>query len=284
MIFLLVFLILSITILIFYFKFNSFRRFPNVLLISGGVKSGKSFVSITIVKRLLFKQRFKVFLFNTLFYLPKFFLNKCFKTHYILWHRLPVLYSNIPLYKIKYYPLTTSVLRRDVTIIPKSIILIDECFFTADSMSFKDPKLNDDLSEFVKLFGHMSHGGYLIMNTQSLSDLHYAFKRSIGDFYYIYRRIKFPFFSFVKIKQIYCLDGSTVNDSTFSFNDYSMLIFNRNYKLYDCYCYSCLTDSKPLTAATSSYIRKRKNLKIDRFVSFKKWKGVEQFDEENLPK
>ena len=282
MIFVFVFIALFILILFLYFKFNTFRKFPTVLLVSGAVKSGKSFVSVSIAKRLLRKQRFKVFFINVIFYFPKLLLNKFFKKNYTLWHTLPVLYSNIPLFKTKYYQLTTGILKREFTIIPKSIVFIDECSFTADSMSYKDSVLNDSLLQFVKLFGHMSHGGYLILNTQSLSDLHYAFKRSIGDFYYIYARKKLPFFTYVKLKQIFSIDGEKTSSNVLELNDYSMLISNKNYKAYDCYCYSCLTDSLHLSHSKLKYIKNRKLLKINKFVSFKKWKGVDNFEEKDI--
>ena len=282
MIFVFVLIALFVLILFLYFKFNTFRKFPTVLLVSGAVKSGKSFVSVSIAKRLLRKQRFKVFFVNVIFYLPKLLLNKIFKKNYTLWYALPVLYSNIPLFKTKYYQLTTNLLKREVTIIPKSIVFIDECSFTADSMSYKDSILNDALLQFVKLFGHMSHGGYLILNTQSLSDLHYAFKRSIGDFYYIYLRRKLPFFTYVKLKQIFSIDGEKTSSNVLELNDYSMLISNKNYKAYDCYCYSCLTDSCSLSHSKLKYIRNRKLLKINKFVSFKKWKGVDNFEEKDI--
>lgn len=282
MIFVIVLIGLFVLILFLYFKFNTFRKFPTVLLISGAVKSGKSFVSVSIAKRLLRLQRFKVWFFNVVCYFPKLLLNKIFKKNYTLWHKLPVLYSNIPLFKTKYYQLTTSILKREVTIIPKSIVFIDECSFTADSMSYKDSNLNDSLLQFVKLFGHMSKGGYLILNTQSLSDLHYAFKRSIGDFYYIYLRRKLPFFTYVKLKQIFSIDGEKANSNVLELNDYSMLILNKNYKSYDCYCYSCLTDLLPLSHSKLKYIKNRKLLKINKFVSFKKWKGVDNFEEKDI--
>lgn len=282
MIFVIVFIALFVLILFFYFKLNTFRKFPTVLLISGAVKSGKSFVSVSISKRLLRNQRFKVWFFNVIFYFPKLLLNIIFKKNYTLWHRLPVMYSNIPLYKTKYYQLTTAILKREVSIIPKSIVFIDECSFTADSMCYKDSALNDSLLQFVKLFGHMSHGGYLVLNTQSLSDLHYAFKRSIGDFYYIYARRKLPFFTFVKLKQIFSIDGERANANVLELNDYSMLISNKNYRSYDCYCYSCLTDSMPLSRSKLKFIKNRKLLKTNRFVSFKRWKGVDNFEEKNF--
>ena len=282
MIFVFVLIALFVLILFLFFKFNSFRKFPTVLLISGAVKSGKSFVSVSIAKRLLFKQRFKVLFFNIICYVPKLVLNKFFKKNYTLWHKLPVLYSNIPLYKTRYYQLTTAILKREVSIIPKSIVFIDECSFTADSMCYKDSVLNDSLLQFVKLFGHMSHGGYLVLNTQSLSDLHYAFKRSIGDFYYIYLRRKLPLFTYVKLKQIFSIDGEKTSSNVLELNDYSMLISNKNYKSYDCYCYSCLTDSFPLSHSKLKYIKNRKLLKINKFVSFKKWKGVDNFEEKDI--
>ena len=85
-------------------------------------------------------------------------------------------------------------------------------------MSFKNEITNEQVSLFVKLFGHFSHGGSLIYNTQDLKDTHYGFKRCTSSMLWIHSRIKFPFFSVFKVRELISMTDDTVQTSN-NFNE-----------------------------------------------------------------
>ena len=225
----------------FYRKFFKALVIPNVFLVTGAVKSGKSLLSVHLAIK-MYKRELRHYK------IAKFFL--CTILHVKKPQDLeePMLYSNIPLAKVKYNLLTIDIVIGKVRIPSKSVVLIDEASLLADSMLFKNPKINNALLKFVKLFGHMSHGGFLIIDTQSLSDCHFAFKRCVNQYLYIYKRIKLPFITIMQVREMmYSDDGSVVNnyDEDIELSMRNVLIFNSTYKKYDCYTYSCFFDYLP---------------------------------------
>lgn len=140
-------------------------------------------------------------------------------------------------------------------------------------MSFKDSSVNDALLLFVKLFGHYSHGGTLILNTQCSSDLHYAFKRCIPTYTFLYRSINLPFFMLVRFKIMYLDDSGNNVNVQFTQADDSLswcLIPKRYLKKYDCYAYSILTDNLPIQKSKFKLKNSLKAYYIPSFVVNKK--------------
>ena len=233
---LLLLLLITLILVIFIIKIKmKLLKIDCITLIDGGVKTGKSFLSVKIAiseyKKALFKESFK-----NLFRKEK--------------HVLPHLYTNIRLRGVKFSLLTKDIVLRQVRIPDKSVCLIDECSLLADSMLYKDTITNEKLMLFCKLFGHYSHGGKLIINTQCIGDLHFAFKRSLARYYWIYHRIKLPFITILKIRELMYSDDNqavvnTVNSDVE--NDLkTLIVLNKYYKKYDCYCYSIFTDNLTL--------------------------------------
>lgn len=273
------FLILILILICFLVIFVLFKNIKNlniscVFLINGAVKGGKTFLSVYSAilwyKRELFMYYIKCFL---CFILRK---EKPLK---------PMLYSNIHLRGIKYNLLTIYILQREVKIPPKSVVLMDEASLVADSMLYKDTDINEDIKLFVKLFGHYSKGGHLIINTQAIEDLHYNFKRCISKHLYIYKRIKLPFFTVMKVRELmYSSDNSNITNVIQGDLEDSLktiIVPNKYYKYYDCYCYSIFTDDLPLYAIYDTEKKNKKDsLKTDIIPSFIDFKRLDKRKEE----
>lgn len=182
----------------------------------------------------------------------------------------PLLYSNIPL-SIPYVPVTTDILLRKVRIVPKSVMLLDEASLVADSQLIKDNVVNKQLLKFFKLYGHYSHGGTLVLDTQSISDLHYAIKRCINNYLYIQRT--YQFFPFVLamnvLEQRYSDDGTVISADTKDTDDNvkRVLVPKSTWRKFDTYCYSVLTDNLPF----SDKEIQADTLKAVKIPSFRDW-------------
>ena len=291
------FIILIVVVLLILLIFNIWNfkkiKISNVFLVSGGVKTGKSFCSVWLAikqyrcqVRKYYIKRFMAFLVLGLFqrYIKR---DKQLWLNYLATAQKPVLYSNINLRNINYSLLDLSILTRDARIPYGSVAILDEVSLFADSMSYKlDNKtnnLNEKLLLMIKLWGHATRGGYLFLNTQSISDCHYAFKRSISSYLWIHSKTKFPFFTILRVREkVYSDDGSDVNISNDDLEETLkwVLIPNKYFKYYDCFCYSILTDDKPI------HIHLRKNGKKDslkqKFIlSFKEWKNIPNDNKES---
>lgn len=234
------FLLIVIAILfVLHFISKKFKRIlmPNVFLISGAVKTGKTLLSVHLARKEIRKARF-------VWYIKSFVL-RCLGREI---PKKPMLYTNIPLAKTDYNIVTLDILLCKVRIPDKSVVLLDEASLIADSMMFKDKRVNNALMRFVKLFAHYTHGGKLIIDTQSISDLHFAFKRCLNQYLYIYSRVKYPFITIMSVREmLYSDDGSLINNSSedIELSMRKVIIFNHTYKYYDCYCYSIFTDHLP---------------------------------------
>lgn len=257
----LIFLALIFVVLFFVKKFMS--RFKScavgsLTLVDGGVKTFKTGFSIYLgvreYKRALRSVKFANF-WRNIFNKPK--------------EELPLLYSNIPL-AIPYVPVTREILTGKVRVRRRSTLILDDASLVADSMLFKDKDINDRLLYFNKLWGHMSHGGHLIYNTQSLSDLHFSVKRSLSEYFYIHHtNWNWPFFIIAYVLECrYSDDGSVTftQNADLSENLKKVLIPKKYAKYYDKYCYSILTDDLP---CEDRVVKNAISLKCDNIVTFR---------------
>lgn len=250
-------LVIVLLVLLAFFLIRHFKhlKIDNVYFISGGVKTGKSFVSVALAIKTYRKNLFKWYLTNWLYKLFKKGTAK------------PMLYSNIPLRYVKFNPLTMSIIERKVRIPNKSVVLIDEISLLADSMLYKDKKINDELMCFIKLFGHYTHGGTLITNSQAIADCHFSIKRCLSHYLYINSRVKFPFVTIFNVREmLYSDDNNSINNNNDDVEKSLIKIWflNRYYKYYDSYCYSVFTDCLPYQTNYNVRILNRKDsLKAD---------------------
>ena len=112
------YILLLVGILIFFVVF--YHRFihircGNMILITGGIKTGKSMLSVSLAFHLLRSQKIKVFLYNTVgrFFIKLFHPKRKFEKK-----PKPVIYSNVPL-RCDYIPLTTfCFIRKEVKKVP----------------------------------------------------------------------------------------------------------------------------------------------------------------------
>ena len=143
------FLLILVGVFFILHWFNKhFKRItmPNVFLITGAVKTGKTLLSVHLARKELRSARFK-------YYIKSFFL-RCFGRAV---PQKPMLYTNIPIAKTDYNIVTMDILTCKVRIPDNSIVLLDEASLIADSMMFKDKKINAQLMRFVKLFAHFTN-------------------------------------------------------------------------------------------------------------------------------
>lgn len=254
----------------FVHKFLSKFKFPKVgaiAVIVGGVKSGKSAVSVGLAvsnyKRALRQWRFSCFF-------VKFF--NLFRRDKLEFPEKPFLYSSIPLKGIEYVPLTRAHLLREVRFNYKSVVLIDEASLVADSQLIKDKEINTQLLLFFKLFGHETHGGRCIVNTHCITDLHYSLKRTTSQYFYLHHLSKYiPFFTLAYMREErFSEDGANVNAYIDDVEESMKRVLMRSsvFKRYDPFCFSSLTDDKP-TLNSTIYRAKGDSLKADYIVSFR---------------
>ena len=127
-----------------------------MVLVTGGVKTGKTTLSVRLVYKTWKKQVFKVRIQNALITVFKFLKFKKFKD--MEKKPLPLIYSNIPI-DIPYVPLTEKLIKREERFVYGSVIYVCESSLLADSMSFKDEYVNEQLLMLNKLIGHDLWGG-----------------------------------------------------------------------------------------------------------------------------
>ena len=145
-------------------------KIGSLCLVNGGVKCGKSTLSVSIVrseyKSRVRKTKFMNF-FRKLFHKPL--------------KELPLLYSNVPL-ACPYVPLTDDLLLRKKRFVYGSVIYCQEASLVADSQLIRDMDINQRLLLFNKLIGHETKGGVIVYDTQCISDLHYSIKRCLSNY------------------------------------------------------------------------------------------------------
>lgn len=262
--------VLVLLVLLTFFLAKHFKRLKidNVYFISGGVKTGKSFVSVALAVKTYRKNLFKWYLTDWIYRIFKKGTEK------------PMLYSNIPLRYVRFNPLTMKVIDRKVRIPNKSVVLIDEISLLADSMLYQDKKINEKLMIFIKLFGHYTHGGTLITNSQAILDCHFAIKRCLSHYLYINVRTKYPFITIFKAREmLYSADGSSVNTSAEDLELSQKLLWfmNRYYKYYDSYCYSVFTDCLPYYVDRKvRVLNRRDSLKADVLLTLQDFKELDR--------
>lgn len=240
-------------------------KIGSLALVTGGVKTGKSTLSVSIV-RSEYKRRYRRIKFKNFF--CKLF-NKPL-------YQLPLLYSNVPL-GMPYVQITEDLLLRKKRFEYGSVIYIQEASLVADSQLIRDMDINERLMLFNKLIGHETKGGVLIYDTQCITDVHYSIKRCISNYFYIHHLVKWiPFFLIAYVQECrYSDDGTTLTISNEDVeNTLKRVILRKStWKYFDCYCYSILTDDLPVENTIIYNDKKTKDLKARKILSFRKLKN-----------
>jgi len=226
-------------------------KLDHLSLFSGGLKVGKSAFSLYKAK--------KEYDHNLRVWKIKNFIKLKILRHKENKEEMPLFYSNIPV-GFDYTPLTMAHITREKRIRKKSITFIDEVSLLADSMSaFKqDGKTKQEVEDFnsvllvfIKLYCHETHNGSLYINTQSVSDLHYSFRRCMSRYIYIHSSIKWlPFVVVYRVSELYYSeDNNTINmnvNGDIEENTKWCFMPKSIWKKYDRFCYDTFTNDLPL--------------------------------------
>lgn len=236
---------LAIFLIWFVTKKVKFIKTGTLNLITGGVKTGKSMLTVHLARKEYKKnlREWKVKCFFVKFR-NKFTKNKRRSPE------KPLFYSNTPL-AFPCFAITKDLLLRKTRAPYKSVFYFDEAALVSDSMDFKNQYRNECIDLFNKLFGHTTRGGTLFYDTQNIADNHKGIRRNVATYINIVKAIKIPFFVMMKTReQTYDESGNTVNVNVCDVEDETKYVFvpKKTWKYYDRYCYAFLTDQKPIDA------------------------------------
>lgn len=204
-------------------------RFDTVIAFTGGLGSGKTFLSVKYAIKLLSKQRWRVWWHNLLH-------------PHNRWEK-PLLYSNIPvkISKIENAVMLESdhllLVRR---IVPRSVVLIDEVGSFASQFDFNIPNVLDNFNEFVRLFRHYTLGGYLIVNDQCSENIVLQIRRRINTVFNLMRfRTWLGIVHSCYVRNISVSEEiKTIEEQDTEDNATLLLGFMPLFRRYDTYCYS----------------------------------------------
>lgn len=227
-----------------------FIKYDNLVSFTGGLGSGKSFMSTQTAIVLYRKQLLKVTFYNLLH--PKRKL------------LLPKLYSNIPLriglfsYAVK---LEKEHLLLQKRIVPRSVVLLDEVDSFANQFQHDNPCIvnkkggdhDGNFDEFCRFFRHYTLGGYLIFNTQATANENLTIRRRQNTVIQLFhfRKWGIPIIWPNIIYTVYARnvtlsdDVKTVEENNAEDNMRLMIGFMPLIKKYDTYCYSNRYETVP---------------------------------------
>lgn len=263
------FIILIVLIILYFIWIRKFKvpKVGSLVLITGGVKCGKSFLSVDILDKTIRRNRRYTKVSN--------FFNKIFKRELL---EEPLVYSNVPL-NMPYVPLTYDLLMRKTRFRKGSVVYIQEASLVADSQLVKDMALNNEMLIFYKLIGHeLGAGGTMIVDTQVISDLHYSIKRSCSQYFYVHytKPLAILPWAIVYLREMMYSEDSATNVINSDLEDdlKKVLVPKKVWKLYDSYAYSSLTDN--LDIDENEVIPQDLKVQAEAFVTFNPYRK-EQF-------
>ncbi|MCQ2969592.1 MAG: hypothetical protein MJ191_05695 [Clostridium sp.] len=254
--FLILVLICFIAVRIYIKRHFKYLNIGALTLVTGGVKTGKTTLSVYLVMR-EYKARLKAWKKHN-------FLCKLF--HRVNNEEKPLIYSNVPL-SMPYVELTDDLLLRQHRFNYNSVVYICEASLVADSQLIKDQALNTKLLLFNKLFAHETNG-VLIYDTQNIQDLHYSIKRSLSNYFYIDHVVKWiPFFLVAYVREfIYSEDNITNVINSDAPDGFKRVIVPKSvWKKFDYRCFSSMTDNLPI----DNDVIEPTTLKAEKILSFR---------------
>ena len=249
--------ILAIVLYIAYRKNFKILKVPSVCLITGGVKTGKSLLSVNLAIK-DYKRRHRKWWFMTKILRkemeePLFYTNvevrfksikKNDKGEYKRVHRLD---KNIVQIKLDH-------LERKFRFNYKSVIYIQESSLMSDSMDWKDEGHNVELSLFNKLIAHETRGGAVYYDTQSPLDNHYSMKRVCSTYFFIMKNLNLLLFHVLWVREMINTENGVNNftDDVETSMRKVLIPFWYHHK-YNRYEFSYLTDDLPKDNETTPY-------------------------------
>ena len=235
-------------VLYFIFRKNfKVLKVPSVCLITGGVKTGKSLLSVHLsIKDYRARHR-------KWWILTKVFHKKIEEPLY--YTNVAISFGNLKR-KLKGKPhrldknivqITLDHMMRINRFNYKSVIYIQESSLMADSMDFNNADRNVELSLFNKLIAHELRGGALYYDTQSPLDNHYSMKRVASTYFFIQKNMNFLLFHILYVREMINTENGVNNftDDVDTSTRKVLIPFWYHHK-YDRYEFSYLTDDLEL--------------------------------------
>lgn len=255
-------LILIILGIVIFHKFFKIPKFGNLCLVTGGVKTGKTLLSLHFAIKTYKKQVRNTKIIN-------WFRVKIFKKQAL---KLPLFYSNIPV-GIDYVKVTKDLLSLKSKVVKGSVMFIDEASLFADSQLIQDKDVNTNLLLFNKLCAHFGLS-LLMYNTQCIQDVHYTIKRSLSNYFYIHHTHKCLLLPFVILhlqEYRYSDDGSVIaitGQEDLEKQLKRVIITKSTFKKYDSHCYYKIVENLP-TEENIIKSSKKDDLTCDEIISFR---------------
>ena len=238
-------------------------HYDNLVSFTGGLGSGKTFMSVNTALTLYKKQRLKAKIENIKIRIKNRF-RKPEKREELL--ELPELYCNIPV-KISRKKMAVRLKKEHLLLQERiaqgSVVLLDEVDCFANQFSYNNPcivdqtgKGGDDVGnfdEFCRFFRHYTKGGYLIFNTQATANENLTIRRRQNqvNVLFNFRKWGIPLIVpnllyTVKVRNITLSDDiKTVEEGNTEDNMRLHYGFFPFYRHYDTYCYSGRYDGVP---------------------------------------
>lgn len=233
--------VLVIFVIIYIFIKLKFKniKVPCVCLITGGVKTGKSLLSVNLSVKDYKWRHFKwriAKLFGKKKEEPLYYTNTAISFGSLKSKKPHRLDKNIRKIELEH-------LLRDKRFNYGSVVYFCESSLTADSQDYQNQKRNAELSLFNKLFGHETKGGVLYYDTQSPADNHYSIKRVVSTYFFIQKSKDFFFFRILFVRELINNDiGENDFNEDVDFTMRRVIVPRWYYKKYDRYYFSYLTD------------------------------------------
>ena len=223
-------LMIGLLVFVLWKLFTSYRlkTFDTVVAFTGGLGSGKSFLSVDMAIKLLRKQRRLVW-FKNLFKkkgekLPR-----------------PLLYTSIPVSiskKENAVILTEKHLLLQEKLVPRSVCFIDEIGSFCSQFDFK-AKNADVFDEFIRFYRHYTKNGFIVCNDQCSENIVLQVRRRLNTVYNLMGFRKwFGFFYTVKVRNISVSEEiKTIEEQDTEDNMTTLFGFLPIRRRYDTHCY-----------------------------------------------
>lgn len=235
-----IFIVIAVIAIVLLLKSYRLDTRDTVIAFSGGLGSGKTFLSVRTALRALRWSRF-------LWRLDKILHPVTRRTD-----PRPELYSSIPIRTVTgifrkketfSYKLTPEILLLQERIPPRSVVMIDEIGSFMSQFEYRAVNA-DRLDEFVRLFRHYTLGGKFICNDQCSENIVLQVRRRLNTVYNLMRFRKVPLLPVwhCRVRNILISEEiKTVQTERHAEDEFQILLGlmpSKSRKNYDTYCYS----------------------------------------------
>lgn len=253
-------------------------RYDTIVAFTGGLGSGKSLLSVKLVRKLLKKVRKQTRFKNFIIFLKNIFRKKTKKQKYL---EKPMCYTSIPIRiskKEMSLELKESHLLLQERLSYRAIVYIDEIGSFASQFEYKNPNIVTTFDEFIRLFRHYTKGGYLVCNDQCSENIVLQVRRRINTVFNLMRFRKwFHFFYTVKIRNISISEEiKTIEERNTEDNMKTAFGFMLPKGTYDTYCYSERYNTVPFGSIEKyKKLKKNKLLKVSKLLKETKTNNID---------